>query len=407
MTKKTVLSADIGTTSLKAALIDDEGKVKAFAKESFEKPDERYIAQKWFSALCSAVKKLIDAAGEDDIAAIGISGNGPTIVSEDGTTLLWNADIKPASIAGTLAAHSLFIPRIAAFRELFPAEWNASPYIYSGPEYLIHKLTGASLTILPEARYESAYWTREQLEAASVPEGKLPPYVPLASDAGATNEEATAALGLKKPVRVFCGGPDFIAAMIGTNTLAVGKIYDRAGSSEGINICTPFPLHEERVRSLPSVIPGLWNASMLQTESGRMFVNYKTIVEAIMEREFSYEELIAYCLEHPESDGFEILSLIAENLHRSFSALLAAAEKNNIRVRLPVVVTGGQTKNEQWMQMKCDYARIPLALTACPDAELIGDAAAAFTGLGVYGSLEEAASSLVKIIKTYKPRNAL
>ena len=82
-------------------------------------------------------------------------------------------------------------------------------------------------------------------------------------------------------------------------------------------------------------------------------------------------------------------------------------EKNNIRVRLPVVVTGGQTKNEQWMQMKCDYARIPLALTACPDAELIGDAAGAFTGLGVYESLEEAAASLVKISKTYTPRNAL
>ena len=32
MTKKTVLSADIGTTSLKAALIDAEGNVKVFAK---------------------------------------------------------------------------------------------------------------------------------------------------------------------------------------------------------------------------------------------------------------------------------------------------------------------------------------------------------------------------------------
>ena len=223
MTKKTVLSADIGTTSLKAALIDAAGNVKAFAKETFERPDERYIAQKWFPALCSAAKKLINEVGEDDIAAIGISGNGPTIVSEDGTTLLWNADIKPAPIAGTSAAHSLFIPRIAAFRELFPAEWNASRYIYSGPEYLIRKLTGSNLTILPEARYESAYWTREQLEAASLPEGKLPPYVPLSSDAGATHEKATAALGLKKPVRVFCGGPDFIAAMIGTNTLSAAR----------------------------------------------------------------------------------------------------------------------------------------------------------------------------------------
>ena len=70
MTKKTVLSADIGTTSLKAALIDFSGSVKAFAKESFEKPDEKYIARKWFPALCSAAKKLIDEARAQHVRVV-------------------------------------------------------------------------------------------------------------------------------------------------------------------------------------------------------------------------------------------------------------------------------------------------------------------------------------------------
>jgi xylulokinase len=85
--------------------------------------------------------------------------------------------------------------------------------------------------------------------------------------------------------------------------------------------------------------------------------------------------------------------------------LLDAAQKNGITPVMPVAVTGGQAKNDQWMQMKCNYAGVPLSVCTCADAELIGDAVMAFTGLGIYGSLQQAASAIVRAAKTYVPEH--
>jgi len=402
----TVLCADIGTTSLKAGLVDGGGKVIAVSQQTFEHPDAVQAALSWLPALCRAVREMTT---EDTpvICAVCISGNGPTIVSEDGTTLLWNAPVPQSDISGTPAVRSLFIPRLIAFRTLYQTQWESSAYIYSGPEFLIHQLCGDSVTILPESRYEETYWTRTQLLSVSIPEKKLPPFVPIAYNAGTTRPDITAGLGLPHAVPVFCGGPDFVAAMVGTNSLSPGKVYDCAGSSEGINLCTPVPVAFDGILALPSVIPGLWNAAVLQSESGRMFVNFKKIVEAIEERSISYEELISFCVSNPDSDGFEVLELVAVNLRQSLGKLLEAAEQYGIRPRYPVVVTGGQAKNEQWLQMKCNYAGVPLAVCNCPDSELIGDAVMARTGMGAYASIQEAADALVKIAKVYTPETAV
>ncbi|MCK9168788.1 MAG: FGGY-family carbohydrate kinase [Treponema sp.] len=403
--ESTVLCADIGTTSLKAGLIDAKGEVAAVSQQNFHKPDDAHAALAWLPALCTAVQEMTSAE-KKDISAICISGNGPTIVSEDGTTLLWNADIPSVDIYGTPAEKSLFIPRLAAFRKMFPSQWNSSGYIYSGPEFLIHQLCGSSLTILPEARYTESYWSETQLLSVSIPSGKLPPFVPIAYNAGNTTPEITGQLDLPHDVPIFCGGPDFVAAMIGTNSLTPGKMYDCAGSSEGVNLCTAAPVIQQGIRPLPSVIPELWNAAVLQTESGRLFVNFKKIVEAIEECSVSYGELISMSISNPDSDGFEILELVANNMKRSVKTLLDAAKKNNISVTFPVIVTGGQAKNEQWMQMKCNYTGVPLAVCNCPDAELIGDAVSAQTGLGTYSSIRKAADAIVKITKIYTPEHA-
>jgi xylulokinase len=403
--KGLVLCVDIGTTSLKAGLIGAGGEIISLSQQTFHKPDDVHAALAWLPALCCAVQEMKEEAAAD-ICGICISGNGPTIVSEDGTTLLWNTDIPPSGLTLAPVVKSLFIPRILAFRSMYPLQWDASRYVYSGPEYLIHQLCGSDVTILPEARYKESYWTDEHLISVSIPKTKLPPFVPVSYNAGATVPAVTKQLELPRSVPVLCGGPDFIAAMVGTNSLEPGKMYDCAGSSEGVNLCTPDPIKTPGILPLPSVIPGLWNAAVLQTESGRMFVNFKRIVEAIEERGISYAELISWCIANPESDGFELLELLADNLKKSITTLHSEAAANNITVKLPVVVTGGQAKNEQWMQMKCNYAAVPLAVCNCADAELLGDAAIAQAGLGNYKSIKEAADAIVKIIKVYEPDTA-
>ena len=104
---KKILCADIGTSSLKSAVIDEEGRVLASARVGFAKYGDDFASREWITALKSALDEIFKAGSSendqessiiigtidavDSINAICISGNGPTIVAENGRTLLWNA----------------------------------------------------------------------------------------------------------------------------------------------------------------------------------------------------------------------------------------------------------------------------------------------------------------------------
>lgn len=435
-----VLCADIGTTSLKAAVIGRRGNVLAYSQKFFPISDAGNVAKNWLPALVSAWQEMNKCADKNqaaegsyfaegevsasenvsfaggshsangeivfDVDAICISGNGPTVVSENGRTILWNEKISTPHTDGTLAAKSLFLPRIAAFLAQHHDVYLSTEYVFSGPEFLIYQLTGKAVTILPEERYRTAYWTDEQIKSISGldVEKKLPKYVTPGQFIGNVTDDMAKKFGFRKNVQVFGAGPDFIAAMIGTNSLAPGKWYDCAGSSEGLNLCSPVAENFSGLRLLPSVSPSLWNIAALETESGRIFQNHKQVTEAHTGQKISYEQLIDICLDQKDSEGFAALCFVAENFRKMVLRIQEAAEKIGLEMSPFVTVTGGQAKNARWMQFKCDTAKIPLAVCNNADAELTGNAVAAFKGLGFYNSIEEAANDIVKITKIYEPK---
>ena len=374
---ETVLAVDIGTTSLKAALVTASGDVVAFNKSSFAAPQNRFVAEAWLWALKGSVDKIFKAIGKsgdeakadkaDDeaysIAAVSISGNGPTIVSDTGFTLRWNEEVEKLIMSdeGFIATKSLFLPKIAAFKLLFPDEFDRTDFIYSGPEYLINKITGSAITVLPEERFLSAYWSADELDELKISQGKLPPYIRPGERCGVIADEAGEFLGIKAGTPVFSCGPDFVAALIGTNTLSAGKLCDRSGSSEGFNFCTDKPVAAEGIRTLPSVIPGLWNASVIIPKSSSL-----------------------------EEDAR--LAAVKEAVDQLKNGLAA----NGIDFPAEITVTGGQTKDKDYMKRKEQLLGLKLNVCECSDSELIGDACTAWYGLGKFNSLQEAAAALVK-----------
>lgn len=462
MTKYNFLCADIGTTSLKAALVSDKGQVLSFSKIEFTSTDRSKIALEWFRALkesISALKKnqteslsenenLFDSeTGTLNIDAICISGNGPTIVSEDGTTLLWNEDIsskkgissqpidlsKPADSSKNedfrnllpsplkeKFSHSLFLPRILAFRNLYKSQFETQK-IFSGPEYLIWRLSNSQITILPEDRYEAAYWNDQALAAiaenttnTSSPETSkstvinsspsMGPFVKPGFNCGTITEEIASQLKISSSARVIAGGPDFTVALIGTNTLQQGKLCNRAGSSEGLNWCTAKPVFASGIRTLPSVIPGLWNASVLSDNSGDRIADCKQTYEKENNVKISFSEYIKLCLEEKDKKGAQILKELSDFFKDGISKIRTLSKENNIPLKDTVMVTGGQAKNPLWLTHKAECSKINLATCEVPDSELIGDAVLASYGLGLYDSIQEAAEKMVKIknVFTYK-----
>lgn len=445
MTKYNFLCADIGTTSLKAALVSDKGQVLSFSKIEFTSTDKSKIALEWFEALkesISALKKnqieslsenenLVDSkTGTLNIDAICISGNGPTIVSEDGTTLLWNApvdsslipDIKkilPPELSEKFS-HSLFLPRILAFKNLYKKQFE-NQKIFSGPEYLIWRLSNSQITILPEDRYEAAYWNDQVLTAISgstannsSPEKNestgincspsMGPFVKPGFNCGTITKEIASQLKISSSTKVIAGGPDFTVALIGTNTLQQGKLCNRAGSSEGLNWCTAKPVFASGIRTLPSVIPGLWNASILSHNSGDRIADSKQAYEKENNVEISFSQYIKLCLEEKDKNGAQILQELSDFFKDGISKFRTLSKENNIPLRETVMVTGGQAKNPLWLKHKAECSQINLATCEIPDSELIGDAVLASYGLGLYDSIQEAAEKMVKIknVFTYK-----
>ena len=168
-------------------------------------------------------------------------------------------------------------------------------------------------------------------------------------------------MGLPSGVPVFDAGPDFIAALVGTATLFPGRLCDRAGSSEGLNLCSPKFFEGSNLRTMPSPAKGFWNVS--------------------------------YLISDPGSSRQEKL----DNFKKAFNALKEAAAANGVPFEGRVVVTGGQARDKDLIVAKEAAVGATITTAQIPDAELLGDAAAAFFRLGKYSSLEEAASKIVRI----------
>ncbi len=430
---ETVLCVDIGTTSLKAGLITADGEVVSFSSYDFPNPQDPFVSRQWELGLKIVITEIqrkiegeisggasgIGIAGRGNgigggvgsqflIKALSISGNGPTLVSMSGLTVRWNeAEKSPStkkSPSGEASLHqktgtSLFIPRILLFQKKYPKNFAQSKYIFSGPEFVIYKLTNQAVTLLPEKRFIPAYWDSEVLTCCGLPLEKMPPYVNLVQVCGYLTDEVAKNYNLPSGLPVFSAGPDFVAALIGTKTLKAGRLCDRCGSSEGFNFCLPafaggqaegeavaldggssttegpattaangldlsdFP----GVRSLPSVIPGLWNVSLLLPDSSKLS-------------------------EKARLD-------FAKN---ALATLRNLAQKNNTQFPDKMIVTGGQAKDDILMADKARYLGLKLAVCQSAHAELLGDACLAFTALGKYQTLQEAAENIVREEKIYE-----
>lgn len=414
-----VLCVDIGTSSLKAAYLSLKGEVIAFASVKINKADE---SNRWLFALKEAVlllnKNIITDSTKKDslptIIAISISGNGPSLANSTGA-FLWNESLGNLDLRKLPkeANGSIFAPRLFYIKEkmsyLINQSYIKDNYLFAVPEFLIYQLTDRAYTVLPNERYKKAYWSNDLLKVMNIPQDVLPPYLELGKASGNLTERGRNLLnipkeqliplgknlseGLKFPP-VFCGGPDFTIALIGTNTLSEGKICDRAGTSEGINLCTKEPLISNKIRTLPSPINPFWNASIIIPDTGSRFATWK---ESSIYKDVSYEKCVDLLLLEKKSEGYKLMQKIALEVKEAYNTIKKIAIEKDIKIDDKICCTGGQAKNQGWLKLKSEIVEIPFYVGKCADAELLGNGAVACYGLGLYASIKEAAEKMTKI----------
>ncbi|MDR0550402.1 MAG: sugar kinase, partial [Spirochaetaceae bacterium] len=288
---KTVLCADAGSSSIKLALIETAGslmnlRVLAFVREAYNRGGAPAVLE---AAFYQGIQKLLAQTPlptthyPPHIDAVCISACGPTLfpITETGEALspLWW--YSPACRETPL--QSFFLPYILWQRRNLPDEYRRTNKYFSPQEYLSWKLGASPAAVLPTEQYTPYYWDKKELKTADIPPERFFYYVPLGKKIGAVSAEAALRTGIPAGTPIAAGGVDFIMALYGSGVVQPGMTLDRAGSSEGINICLAEPppqsllpiLNERGLRILPHAVSGYWNLSAVIPESGSLFDRYR------------------------------------------------------------------------------------------------------------------------------------
>ena len=437
-----ILSVDIGTSSLKAAFIDFSGKLLASGRAAYGSSQaiKRVDTKDWEKAFARCLEYLGEKVPDCSAEGICISGNGPTLVPVSGegealSPLFWNSGetAYPDESSGYKPA-SFFLPHAAWFRKNAPDEYARTRLFISSHEWLAHRLGAEAQTVLPQASYEAFYWDKEQCRMFDLDPEKFPPFVRSGAVMGTVSSQAALSFPcgncLKSGIPIIAGGPDFITALIGTGAMESGAVCDRAGSSEGINVCVDAPPQADKLkdlRLLPHAREGLWNVGVLIPSSGRLFEWYRA---ASGQEARPYEELLTELLPsrvdpetfikeyHDQDTSLETANgnqtvLSADKIKRGRAVLCSIGlavrsairklEASGLSVK-EMRVSGGQGKNVRWNQLKADITGVTLMIPEIPDGELAGNAALSAAALEKT-SIEAAVRRMIRIREVYKPHH--
>jgi xylulokinase len=289
---------------------------------------------------------------------------------------------------------------------------------------------------LPSPAYGPYYWDAAQCRAYDLDAEKFPPFAGMGSLTGKVSAGAARKYGLSQGLPIVAGGPDFIMALIGVGSVRPGIVCDRAGSSEGINLCAASPVNAGQFRLLPHAREGLWNIGAILPTSGRLFEWFRHITG---QEQRSYgeilEEIIRFpclpvfsggsCLFFPDlaaSGAFNSPSAFFSSAGLSSRASLGRSVVEALGFRVLAALdafkeqgfainelrlSGGQTKNALWNQLKADIAGVSLHAMEIADGELAGNACLCLMALGAVPDLDAACERIVHIKETYIPGREL
>jgi xylulokinase len=288
----TFLGIDIGTSAVKAVMVDEAQTPLASATVPLttSRPHPLWSEQHpdlWWTATNQAVATLRQSAPEAfaKTAAIGLSGqmHGTVLLDADNRPLrpaiLWNDGRATAEcealqaaiptlghIAGVTAMPGLTAPKLLWLAHHEPAIFTQTAHILLPKDYVRLKLTGDHVTdptdaagtlLLDEA---SRDWSPELLSACGLNRAQMPRITDGTTHAGRLLPAIAAEWGLPPGTIVAGGAGDAAAGAVGIGAINSGDAFISLGTSAQIFVTTdsyrPYP--ETLIHSFAHTLPRTW-----------------------------------------------------------------------------------------------------------------------------------------------------
>lgn len=285
----TFIGLDLGTSSLKAILVNEQQEVLAehSVRLSVQRLHDGWSEQdpqSWCGAAVEALRALAQKSDCSDVAGIGLSGHmhGATLIGADDQPsrpcMLWNdtrshaeaaqmdADPKFRDISGNIVFPGFTAPKVEWVRRNEPEVFAKTTKILLPKDYLRLFLTGEHVSEMSDAAGTTWLntgqrdWSDEILAACHLSRDHMPRLVEGSEVSGILRADLAADLGLPQAI-VAGGAGDNAAAAIGAGVLEDGTAFLSLGTSGVLfaanNGYRPYPA--TAVHSFCHAVPETWH----------------------------------------------------------------------------------------------------------------------------------------------------
>lgn len=252
-----ILAYDLGTSGVKAAIVDFEGRLLCYREEEYplSAPVVGYGEQStddYWNAICKATRAAIAGAGIGGDEVVGVScgtqGIGFIPVDAEGNALYNNitwidsrsleqAEQMNAKAGFEVANASDELPKMMWFKQNCPDLFARTKYYMGCTGYVMLRLTGRMVEDYTDGqdlystseKWEATY--RKSYEYADIDPALVPPLLPTGSYVGQVTEEAAAQLGITTKAAAYMGAVDVTVATVGAACGKRGDVHAYLGTS--------------------------------------------------------------------------------------------------------------------------------------------------------------------------------
>lgn len=316
------LGVDIGTSSVKALIVDERDMVvaQASAPLSVSRPHPSFSEQDpedWWQATIAAILAL-PSDKRQAVNAVGLTGqmHGATLLDKFDKPLrpaiLWNdgrssaeclqlerAEPRARKITGNIVMPGFTAPKLLWVRNHEPEIFQQTKTVLLPKDYVRLRMTGEKISDMSDSAGTSWLdvakrdWSDEMLAATGLSRSNMPSLVEGNAPAGTLTRDTAQLLGVP-PVMVAGGGGDNAASAVGMGVVTPGQAFLSLGTSGVLFVTTDRfrPNPDKAAHAFCHCLPNRWHqmAVLLSAASALDWVvsvtgsSHQKLVEAAQAR---------------------------------------------------------------------------------------------------------------------------
>ena len=456
------IGIDLGTSAVKLLLMDSDGKIVNIVSREYPLyfPHPGWSEQKpedWYAQTMDGIKELIKDVDKSQVAGISFGGqmHGLVILDKEDNVIrpaiLWNdgrtteetdylnnviGKEKLSEYTANIAFAGFTAPKILWVKNKEPENFAKIAKIMLPKDYIAYKLTGVHCTDVSDASgmllfdVKNRKWSKEMCDICGISEAQLAKCYESYEAVGTVLPQIAAELGIPESCKVAAGAGDNAAAAVGTGTVGDNMCNISLGTSGTIFISSK-KFGVDKFNALHSFAHADGSYHLMGCMLSAASCNKWWMDEIIGTKDYAQEQKAIEKL--GENHVYFLPYLMGErsphnnpNARATFIGMtmdttradmtqavlegVAFALRDSLEVAKSLgidlkrtKICGGGAKSPLWKKMIANILNLKVDVIESEEGPAMGGAMLAAVACGEYGSVEEIAAKVVKIVDTVDP----